>query len=92
MLLLAAACSPTLCALGVVQILGVVAAGIARVAEGTPHERFGQAVCLAGLAVIGTACGAAIRIGPGAAASCAVTLAIMTLIAVFDPSTHRTRC
>lgn len=89
--LFASACSPALCALGLVQILGVVAAGAARIAEGTPHERFGQGLCMAWLAVIGASCGAAIRIGPGAAASCAVTLALMTLIAVVDPASRRDR-
>lgn len=83
-MLVAFAVSPTLCLLGGVQILGVVAAGVSRLAEGTRHERLGQGLCLASLAVIGTVCGAAIRIGPDAAAACATTLAIMTLIAVAD--------
>lgn len=84
MTLFALAVSPTLCALGAVQVLGVLAAGLARTVEGTRHERLGHRLCLGGLAVIGTACGAAVRLGPGAAASCAVTLALMTLIAVCD--------
>lgn len=83
-MLIAFAVSPTLCLLGGVQLLGVVAAGMSRLAEGTRHERLGHGLCLASLAVIGTLCGAAIRIGPDAAAACATTLAIMTLIAVAD--------
>jgi len=84
MTLLALAVSPALCALGAVQVLGVVTAGIARLVEGTRHERAGHVLCIGGLAVIGATCGAAVRLGPDAAASCAVTLAIMTLIAVCD--------
>lgn len=82
--LLALAVSPSLCALGAVQVLGVMTAGFARVVEGTRHERLGHWLCLVGLAVIGTACGVAVRLGPDAAASCAVTLAVMTLVAVCD--------
>jgi hypothetical protein len=89
MLPLAFAVSPTLCVLGLVQILAVAAAGAARIAEGTPHERWGQWLCLGGLAVVGTLCGAAIRIGPNAAAACAVTLAIVTMISVADFSPRR---
>lgn len=87
--LFALAVSPTLCVLGIVQILAVVAAGAARVAEGTRHERFGQWLCLGGLTVVGTLCGAAIRIGPNAAAASAVTLALVTMISVADFSPRR---
>jgi len=75
-------CSPVLCVLGAVQVLAIASAGIARILEGTRHEWWGQLLCLAGLAVIGGATGAAIRIGPGATSACAVTLAVMTLIAI----------
>jgi hypothetical protein len=85
-MLLAIALNPTLCLLGLVQILGVAAAGAARVAEGTSHERLGQWVCFGGLAMIGTACGFAVRIGPDAAAACAVTLTVMTMITIADLS------
>jgi hypothetical protein len=84
MILFALAVSPSLCAIGAVQVLGVVTAGVARLMEGTRHERLGHWLCLGGLAAIGTTCGAAVRLGPDAAACCAVTLAIMTLIAVCD--------
>ena len=89
MTLFALALSPTLCALGAVQVFGVVTAGVARLVEGTRHERLGHWLCVGGLAVIGTTCGAAVRIGPGAAASCAVTLAVMTLVAVCDLGTRQ---
>ena len=89
MILFSTAVSPTLCALGAVQVLGVASAGVARMVEGTRHERLGHGLCFAGLALIGTACGAAVRLGPDAAASCAVTLAIMTLIAVCDFAPRR---
>jgi hypothetical protein len=80
----AAACSPTLCLLGLVQLLGLATAGVARFVEGTRHEAWGQWLCLGGLGMIGTVSGAAIRIGPDAAAACAVTLALMTMIAIID--------
>ncbi|RLS80150.1 MAG: hypothetical protein DWI03_00230 [Planctomycetota bacterium] len=76
--------SPVYCALGLVQILGLLAAGLARLTEGTRHERSGQWLCLAALAVVGGECGVAIQFGPDAAAACAATLAIMTLITVAD--------
>jgi hypothetical protein len=88
-MLVAASVNPTLCLLGLLQILGIASAGIARAAEGTRHERLGQAVCVAGLAVIGAFCGVAVRIGPDATAACAVTLAVMTMIAVIDVPTRR---
>lgn len=84
MTLLALAFSPSLCAIGAVQVLGVATAGIARLVEGTRHERLGHWLCVGGLAAIGTTFGIAVRHGPDAAASCAVTLAIMTLVAVCD--------
>jgi hypothetical protein len=88
-MLLANAVSPTLCLLGTLQLLGVAAAGLARAAEGTRHERLGQWLCVAALAVVGAGCGAAVRIGPDAAAACAATLTVMTMIAVADIGTRR---
>lgn len=82
------AVSPSLCALGAVQLLCVAAAGFSRLAQGTRFERGGQAVCLAALAVIGGLCGVAIQMGPDSAAACAGTLALMTMIAVADFSSH----
>jgi hypothetical protein len=84
--LVAFAVSPTLFALGAVQVLCVAAAGFSRLAEGTRFERGGQWLCLASLAVVGTACGMAIQLGPDSAAVCATTLAVMTMIAVVDVS------
>lgn len=84
MCLFAVALNPVLCAFGAVQILGLLAAGVARLTEGTRHERGGQWLCLAALATIGGLCGAAIQFGPDTTAACAVTLAVMTLIAVGD--------
>ena len=80
----AASVSPVLCVFGAVQILGLAAAGAARLTEGTRHERGGQWLCLAALGVVGGLCGAAIPLGPDTTAACAVTLAVMTLIAVVD--------
>jgi hypothetical protein len=80
----ASACNPTLCLLGLVQLVGLATAGVARFVEGTRHEAWGQWLCFGGLALIGTVSGAAIRIGPDAAAACAVTLALMTMIAIID--------
>jgi len=82
----AVAMSPVLCAFGAVQILGIVAAGLARLTEGTARERQGQWLCLGALATIGGLCGVAIPFGPDTTAACAVTLAVMTLIAVVDVS------
>lgn len=85
----AIAVSPVYCALGAVQVMGVAAAGLARLTEGTRHERSGQWLCLAALAVVGSECGVAIQFGPDAAAACAATLAIMTLITVADFTPRR---
>ena len=86
--LFALALSPTLCALGAVQVLCVAAAGFSRLAEGTRFERGGHLLCLAALAVIGGLCGVAIQLGPDSAAACAGTLALMTMIAVGDFSSQ----
>jgi hypothetical protein len=84
MMLFAIAVNPLLCALGIVQILGLVAAAAARLAEGTRYERGGHWLCLLSLAVVGGLCGWSLRLGPGASAACAVTLTLMTLIAIMD--------
>jgi len=89
MILFAVAVNPVLCAFGMVQILGILAAGTARLAEGTRHERSGQWLCLAALALVGVLCGVSLQFGPDAAAACAVTLALMTIIAVGDFSSRR---
>jgi hypothetical protein len=84
MMLFAIAVNPLLCALGIVQILGVLAAASARLAEGTRYERGGQWLCLLSLVVVGGVCGWSLQLGPGVSAACAVTLTIMTLIAIMD--------
>jgi len=84
MMLFAIAVNPLLCALGVMQILGILAAASARLAEGTRYERGGQWLCLLSLVVMGGLCGWSLQLGPGVSAACAVTLTIMTLIAIMD--------
>lgn len=84
MVLFAIAVSPLLCALGLVQVLGIVAASAARLAEGTRYERGGQWLCLFALVVVGGVCGWSLQFGPGSSAACAVTLTLMTLIAIVD--------
>lgn len=84
MLFAALAVSPVLCAMGAIQVLGLVAAGAARLAEGTPHERAGHWLCVVALAVVGGLCGFSIQYGPDAGAMCAVTFTLMTLIAIVD--------
>ena len=81
--------SPVVCALGAVQLLGLVAAAVARLAEGSRYERACQWCCLGALALIGGLCGFTIQFGPDAAATSAVTLLLMTMIAVVD---IRERC
>jgi len=84
MLLLAFALCPMLTVVGVMLVLGLAAAAAARLTEGTRREAQGQWLCLAALALMGTACGCAIQCGPDAAAAAAATLAVMTLITVAD--------
>ena len=84
MMLFAVAVNPLLCALGIMQILGIVAAASARLAEGTRYERGGQWLCLLSLIVMGGLCGWSLQLGPGVSAACAVTLTLMTLIAIMD--------
>lgn len=83
-MLFAVALSPLLCTLGLLQILGIVAASSARLAEGTRYERGGQWLCLLSLVVMGGLCGWSLQLGPGVSAACAVTLTLMTLIAIMD--------
>jgi hypothetical protein len=84
MMLFAVALNPLMCAIGLLQVLGIVAAATARLAEGTRYERGGQWLCLLSLVVIGALCGWSLQLGPGASAACAVTLTLMTLIAIID--------
>jgi len=84
MLLFAVAVSPVLCAMSVVQVFGLLAAGLSRLAEGTRHERGCQWLLVVALAAVGGLCGFALQFGPASAAVCAVTLTLMTMIAVFD--------
>lgn len=84
MMLLALSVSPVLCAMSVVQVLGLAAAGLARLTEGTRHERGCQWLLVVALAAVGGVCGFALQFGPASAAFCAVTLTAMTMIAVFD--------
>jgi hypothetical protein len=84
MALFAVVVSPVLCALSAVQVLGLIAAGLARLAEGTRHERGCQRLLVVALAAVGGLCGFAMQFGPASAAVCAVTLTLMTMIAVCD--------
>ena len=84
MMLFALAVSPLLCTLGALQVMGLMAAGIARLAEGTRHERSGQWLCFVAIVVVGGMCAYSLRIGPDTCAACAVTLTLMTLIAIVD--------
>lgn len=84
MALFAVVVSPVLCALSAVQVLGLIAAGLARLAEGTRHERGCQRLLVVALAAVGGLCGFALQFGPASAAVCAVTLTLMTMIAVCD--------
>lgn len=84
MMLFALAVSPLLCTLGAIQILGIAAAAAARLAEGTRYEQGGHWLCLLSLIVVGAVCGWSLQFGPGSSAACAVTLTLMTLIAIID--------
>lgn len=79
-----AAISPLACAMTGVQILGLIAAGMVRMAEGTRHERVCQWLLVFALAAVGGLCGFALQFGAAAGAACAVTLTVMTMICVVD--------
>ena len=79
-----AAMSPLACAMSGVQILGIAAAAMSRLAEGTRHERICQWLLLLSLAAVGGLCGFSLQFGAAAGAVCAVTLTMMTMIAVVD--------
>jgi uncharacterized membrane protein len=76
--------SPVVVVLGGIQLFGLVAAAGARLAQGTRYESACQWGCVAGLAAVGGLCGYCIQFGPHAAATSAVTLLVMTMIAVVD--------
>ena len=80
----AVALSPVLCTVGLVQLLGIAAAAAARMAEGTRYERGGQWICLTGIVVMGALCCWSLQFGHDTSAACAVTLTLMTLIAIID--------
>ena len=75
---------PVVCFFGCVQAFGLLASMTARVAQGTRFEGVAQWGCLAALGLVGALCGFAVQFGPGAAATSAVTLLLMTMIAVVD--------
>lgn len=79
-----AAISPLACAMTGVQVFGLVAAGLVRLAEGTRHERVCQWLLLLSLAAVGGLCGFALQFGAAAGAVCAITLTVMTMICVVD--------
>lgn len=79
-----AALSPLACAMTGVQVLGLLAAGLVRLAEGTRHERICQWLLLVALAAVGSLCGFALQFGAAAGAVCAITLTLMTMICVID--------
>lgn len=79
-----AAISPLACAMTGVQILGLIAAAMVRMAEGTRHERVCQWLLVFALAAVGGLCGFALQFGAAAGAVCAVTLTVMTMICVVD--------
>ena len=76
--------SPVLCAVGIVQVLGVVAAIWSRLVEGTPRERIGHCLCFLALGVVGGLSGVCLQYGPDSGAMCAVTLVLMTMISIVD--------
>lgn len=76
--------SPVLCAVGMMHVLTLAGAWLARASAGSRYERPCQAVCLGLLAVTGALCGVSLHLGPGMAVASAVTLALATLIAVAD--------
>lgn len=78
------AVSPVVCLLGGIQAAGIAASFSTRITQGTRFQSAAQAACLAALAVVGATCGYTIQVGPGAAAMSAVTLMLMTMIAVVD--------
>jgi hypothetical protein len=80
----AVAMSPVLCTVGLVQLLGIAAAAASRLAEGTRYERGGQWICITGIVVVGAMCCFTLQVGPDTSAACAVTLTLMTLIAIID--------
>ncbi len=81
--------SPAVVVLGGIQLLGLVAAALARLAQGTRYELACQWGCVAALGLVGGLVGYSIQFGPHAAATSAVTLLMMTMIAVIDV---RQRC
>ena len=76
--------SPVLCAVGIVQVAGIIAAVASRLAEGTPYERLGHWLCVIALAAVGGLSGFCLQYGPDSGAMCAVTLTVMTMIAIVD--------
>lgn len=76
--------SPVLCGVGIVQVLGVMAAIASRLAEGTPRETLGHWLCLVALSAVGGLCGFCLQYGPDSGAMCAVTFTVMTMIAIVD--------
>lgn len=73
-----------LCGFTAVHVGGLLAAALSRLTEGTRYERLGQVACVVALAAVGGLCGLSLEVGPGVAATSAVTLTGITMIAVVD--------
>jgi hypothetical protein len=75
--------------LGLIQTMGLVSAALARLSEGTPHERASQRFFLISMALVGmsTLCG--FLIGPAYWLTNGTTLSAMILAATCDFSHAR---
>ena len=66
------------------QCIGVAAAWLARLSEGSTCQAFGQYVFLATLPLVGASAVLALAVGPGCWLGCSATLAVMVLTVTCD--------
>ena len=68
----------------VIQVVGLVSAGLARICEGSRAQGHCQILFFVCLALVGGAAVQSLRLEPGAWMHCAITMALMVLAAVWD--------
>lgn len=76
--------SALLLACNLVQVIGLVSAGLARICEGSKAQTSCQYLFLFCLALVGAAAFGSFSLEPGAWVHCGITLSLMVLAAVWD--------
>lgn len=76
--------SALLLACNVIQVFGLLSAGLARICEGSKAQTSCQCLFFVFLALVGVTTIGSLRLEPGVWIRCGITLSLMVLAAVWD--------